>query len=97
MLSRKPFIKGYKIDRVKLEQTYGRRPDDPENTRFLPIWKKFPLPFKYLATGEEPDGHVSLVVVLEDSYDRESLEKKDIPPLGDVYEKVFTAEMWDRH
>jgi hypothetical protein len=91
------FIKGYKIDFTKLEQTYGRRPDDPENTRFLPIWKKFPLPFKYIETGKEVDGHIALVMVLEDGYDRESLEKKEIPPLGGVYAKVFTAGIWVRH
>ncbi|KAH8997399.1 hypothetical protein EDB92DRAFT_1420381 [Lactarius akahatsu] len=67
------FIKGYKIDRVKLQQTYGNQPDDPQNTRFLPIWEHFPLPFKYLASIEE-NGDLTLVMVLEDGYDRKSLE-----------------------
>jgi hypothetical protein len=47
------YIKGYKIDFAKLEQTYGRRPNDRKY--FLSIWKKFPLPFKYLETGMEAD------------------------------------------
>ncbi|KAH9178819.1 hypothetical protein EDB89DRAFT_1901595 [Lactarius sanguifluus] len=87
------FIKGYKIDRVKLQQAYGNRPDDPQNTRFLPIWEHFPLPFKYLASIEE-NGDLTLVMVLEDGYDRKSLEGKDIPLLGGVYETVFTPGVW---
>jgi|ERR1700733_1715377 len=91
------FIKGYKIDRTKLQQTYGSRPDDPENTRFLSIWKQFPLPFKYLGNGKEPNGQLALVMVLEDGYDRKSLEKKDLPPLSGVYDGVFTPGIWIRH
>ncbi|KAH9044585.1 hypothetical protein EDB85DRAFT_1885056 [Lactarius pseudohatsudake] len=90
------FIKGYKIDRVKLQQTYGNRPDDPQNTRFLPIWEHSPLPFKYLASIEEENADLTLVMVLEDGYDRKSLEGKDIPLLGGVYESVFTSGVWVR-
>lgn len=91
------FIKGYKIDHAKLEQNHGRRPDDPDNLRFLPLWKKFPLPYKYLGLGREPDGGVVLVMVFEDAFDRESLERIDIPPLGAVYERVFTQGIWVHH
>jgi hypothetical protein len=56
------FIKGYKVDGAKLKKTYGRREDDPENTRFLSIWKQFPLDYKYIEAGEAPDGHIALVV-----------------------------------
>ena len=90
------FIKGYKIDRAKLEKTYGNRKDDPENTRFLSIWKQFPLPYKYIEAGEEPGGHIALVVVLADGYDREKLEAFDMPPLSSTYEKVFTPGIWTR-
>jgi hypothetical protein len=88
------YIKGYKIDRDKLKAMYGSREDDPENTRFLPIWEKFPLPFKYLGNGMEPDGDNSLVLVLEDAYDRESLENTVIPSLSAPYTKVFTSGIW---
>jgi len=97
MSDSKVFIKGYKIDRTKLQQIYGSRPDDPENTRFLSIWKHFPLPYKYIENGKESDGQVALVVVLEDGCDRESLERKDMPPLSGVYERVFTPGIWTRH
>jgi hypothetical protein len=76
------FIKGYKVDRAKLETTYGKRENDPENTRFLTIWKQFPLDYEYIEAGEEPDGHIALVVVLADGYDRERLEGLDIPCLS---------------
>ena len=52
MSGREFYIKGYKIDYTKIEQTYGRRPDDPENTRFAVLWEKFPLPFKDIETGK---------------------------------------------
>ena len=91
------FIKGYKIDHTKLEKTYGKREDDLENTRFCSIWKQFPLDYLYIETGEEPDGHIALVVVLADGYDRERLEGLDMPSLGGAYEKVFTPGIWIRH
>jgi hypothetical protein len=91
------FIKGYKIDYAKLEKTYGNREDDPENIRFMAIWKEFPLPFKYIESGQEPGGHIALVVVLADGYDREELEGFDMPPLSATYEKVFTPGIWIRH
>ena len=91
------FIKGYKVDRAKLEKTYGKRENDPENTRFLSIWKQFPLDYEYIEAGEEPDGHIALVVVVADGYDRERLEGLDMPCLSSVYEKVFTPGIWTRH
>ena len=42
----------------------------------------------------EPDGSVALVLVLEDEYDRERLEKMDIPSLTAPYTKVFTPGIW---
>ena len=74
------FIKGYKVDREKLAKCYAHREDDPENTRFLPIVALFPREsYKYIETGEEPDGHISFVVVLEDEFDKSSLEKMPMP------------------
>ena len=91
------FIKGYKIDHAKLEKTYGKREDDPGNTRFLPIWKQLPLDYKYIESAEESDGHIVLVVVLADRYDREELEALAIPPLSGPYEKVFMLGIWTRY
>jgi len=91
------YIKGYKVDLAKLTETYGSRPDDPENSRFLAIWEKFPLPFKYLGNGKEPDGHIALVMVIEDGDDRDCLEAKNIPSLGYPYDSVFTPGVWIRH
>ena len=90
------YIKGYKVDRDKLKAKYGSREDDPENVRFLSIWQKFPLHFKYLGNGRESDGSIALVLVLEDGYDRESLEQAVIPPLTTPYTKVFTPGIWVR-
>jgi hypothetical protein len=88
------YIKGYKVDGDKLKMKYGSREDDPENTRFLSIWEKFPLHFKYLGNGRESDGSIALVLVLEDGYDRESLEQTVIPSLTAPYTNVFTQGVW---
>jgi hypothetical protein len=90
------YIKGYKVDRDKRKATYGSREADPENTTFLAIWEKCPLDFKYLGDGKESDGKTALVLVLEDGYDKESLEKTVIPSLTAPYTKVFTAGIWVR-
>ncbi|KAF8346665.1 hypothetical protein F5887DRAFT_1073335 [Amanita rubescens] len=85
------YIKGYlKVDKDRLKAKYASREDDPEYTRFLGIWQKFPLPFKYLEVRWEPDGNTALVLVLEDDDDRECLEKTDILSLGEPYTQVFT-------
>ena len=73
---------------------YGSWEDDLENTRFLAIWEKFPLNFKYLASARELDGKIALVLVLKDGYNEESLKKTDIPSLIAPYTKVFTAGIW---
>ena len=90
----KLYMKGYKVDGDKLKAMYGTQEDDPENIRFLAIWEKFPLPFKYLGDGLEPDGDIALVLVLEDGYDREGLEKTIILSLDAPYTKVFTPGIW---
>ncbi len=53
--------------------------------------------YEYIEAGEEPDGHIALVVVLADGYDRERLEGLDMSCLSGVYEKVFTPGIWTRH
>jgi hypothetical protein len=88
------YIKGYKVDRDKIRMEYGTREDDPENIRFLAIWEKFPLPFKYLGNGREPDGSLALVLVLENAYDRESLEQTVMPSLTAPYTDVSTPGVW---
>ncbi|SRR6266702_3701465 len=82
------FIKGYKIDHDKIRSLRHRK-DDPQNVRFLSLWRKFPLPFLYLATGKEPGDHVSLVVVLADGYDREALDRVPMVDLSEPYTKIF--------
>ena len=35
------YIKGCKVDREKLLNNFTPRPDDPENLRFMGLWKEF--------------------------------------------------------
>ena len=79
---------------------YGHREDDPKNTRFLPIVALFPREsYKYIETGEEPDGHISLVVVLEDEFDKSSLEKMPMPDFdlrgaGEIMTEGVWPKFW---
>jgi hypothetical protein len=53
------YLKGYKIDRLKILE-FPTLPDDPQNLRYLWLWKEFPLPFLYLAVGRDSVGEKSL-------------------------------------
>jgi hypothetical protein len=53
-----------KVDCTKLERTYGKQEDNPENTRFLSSLKQFLLNYEHLEAGEEPDGHIAMVMIL---------------------------------
>jgi hypothetical protein len=90
------FIKGYKIDQAKLSKHFPR-PDDPHNKRFLSIWEYFPYDFLYVGGGEDPQGHIDIVVVLADGPNREDLEKTLMPDLSEPYTKVFTPGIWVRY
>ena len=85
------FIKGYKVDRAKLKQTY------PDTAEFMSIWKKSPIRYKYFELVSDSDGDVALIMVFEDAYDRESLEKTDIPPLAPALAGIFPLGMRIRH
>ncbi len=92
------FIKGYKVDREKLAKRFGHREADPENTRFLPIARLFPREsYKYIAAGEEPDEHISLVVVLEDGPDKSSLENSPMPDFDQKGAgEILTEGVWSK-
>ncbi|KAH9008585.1 hypothetical protein EDB83DRAFT_2323029 [Lactarius deliciosus] len=85
------FIKGYKIDRAKLLANFGSTEKDPENVRFLELWKHFPEPFLYIAPGEEPEGNLSLVVVLADGDDKDALEQGSGSNTDDVEKRKCEA------
>jgi hypothetical protein len=91
------YIKGYKADREKLLNNFPTRPDDPENVRFMSLWQKFPTEFLYLASGKEPEGRISLVVVLADGYDKEKLEQVPMVDLSEPYTKNFTPGIWVKY
>jgi len=96
MGSGKCYIKGYKVDRVKLLENFIPTREDPENVRYMGLWEKFPVPFLYLASGVEPEGGISLVVVLAEGYNESEVEKKTIVEFSEPYTKVFTMGMWVR-
>jgi hypothetical protein len=91
------FIKGYKIDQEKLRETFGSQPEDPHNTRLWDLWEYFPHEFLYVGGGEDPEGHIDIVVVLACGTDREELEKQPIVHLSEPYTSVFTPGIWVRY
>jgi len=95
MYHEETFIKGYKIDIDKITQRYGTREDDPDNSRFLSIWKAFPHPFLDLGGGLEND-HLCVVVVLAEGLTREELEETPIVTLEEPYTDFFTPGIWIR-
>ena len=91
------YIKGYKVDREKLLNNFTPLPDDLQNVRYMCLWQKFPTEFLYLASGKEPEGRISLVVVLADGYDKEKLEQVPIVDLREPYTKIFTPGIWAKY
>ncbi|KAI9432686.1 hypothetical protein H4582DRAFT_2191640 [Lactarius indigo] len=90
--------KAITIDRDKLHANFGSTEEDPENVRFLYLWKHFPSPFLYLAPEKEPEWNdICLVVVLEDGYDRAALEQEPIVELSESYTTVFTPGIWVKY
>jgi hypothetical protein len=87
------YLKGYKIDRLKILE-FPTLPDDPQNLRYLWLWKEFPLPFLYLAVGRDSVGEKSLVVVMADGHNREEVEQTDVEELTEPYTTVFTPGIW---
>ena len=96
MLEEDLYIKGYKIDRLKILHNFPTRPDDPQNLRLLWLWKQFPADFLYLATGRDEEGEDNLVVVLADGHNREEVEHTPMVELAEMYFEVFTPGVWVR-
>ena len=92
------YIKGYKIDREKLLNNFTPRPEDPQNTRMMLLWREFLTEFLYLARGKEPDGRFSLVIVLAEGHDKEKLEQEPMVDLThEPYSKIFTPGIWVKY
>jgi hypothetical protein len=76
------FIKGFKIDRAKINKHFKRTENDPTNARLLfGINNWVPIEaYKYIGVGIEPDGDFCSVFTLEDGYDKAALERMPMPP-----------------
>ncbi|KAM6502770.1 hypothetical protein JOM56_002747 [Amanita muscaria] len=96
------FLKGFKIDRAKLEEKFGYHPttEDPQNMRYdKRIIGLLPrTSYKYIGAGLEEDDDVCLVVVMADGRDKEELEKMDMPfcekMLAQAAKSVLTPGVW---
>lgn len=56
------------------------------------------IAYKYVGRGVESDGHLNLVVVIEDGRDEEASKKGNVEPedeiLGGIAEDVLTPGIW---
>ncbi|KAF8623890.1 hypothetical protein AX15_006145 [Amanita polypyramis BW_CC] len=93
------YIKGYKLDRQKIRAVFKRKDGESEESYdfkwIKPIINSIPeTPYSYVGNGLELDGHLNLVLVLEDGYDEAALGASDVQiletlPQGSL--KVLTA------
>ena len=96
------YIKGYKLDRQKIRATFKREDNEPEKIYDFawvrPIIDSIPeTAYKYVGNGLEPDGHLNLVLVIEDGYDEAALKASEVQrpemlPVGSL--KVLTPGVW---
>ena len=103
-LKRTLYIKGYKVDREKIRDTFPREAHEPEETYefawYRPIINNIPeSSYKYFGCGLEADGRYILVLVIEDGYDLSKMEigvEHVKPPktLPQEALKVLTFGIW---
>jgi len=97
------FLKGFKLDRKKIRHQFPREENEPEGNYEL-SWYPVILDcipataYKYIGLGVESDGHLNLVVVIEDGRDegvlkQGSLETND-ETLAKIAEDVLTPGIW---
>jgi hypothetical protein len=94
------FLKGFKIDRGKLEKRgYFPTDEDPQNTRYYKrIIGLLPrTSYKYIGAGLEEDD-MCLVIVMADGWDKEELQKMNMPfcekMLAQAAKSVLTPGVW---
>jgi hypothetical protein len=97
------FLKGFKLDREKIRRQFPREGDEPEGsyemTWYSAILDCIPeTAYKYVGCGVKSDGHLNLVVVIEDGCDEEALKKESAEPkdeiLAKIAEDVLTPGIW---
>jgi hypothetical protein len=94
------FLKGFKIDRKKLLEYCYPTEEDPENTRYYgDIIGILPrTSYKYIGAGFEEDGEFCLIVVMEDGWDKDELQKMEMPFCEEMLVKasksVLTEGVW---
>lgn len=86
MPKRTLYIKGYKLDRQKIRAVFKRKDGESEESYDVkwirPIINSIPeTAYSYVGNGLEPDGHLNLVLVLEDGYDEAALKASDVRTL----------------
>jgi hypothetical protein len=95
------YIKGYKLDHQKIRSQFPKEGPEGETnyelSYHIPIINTIPeTAYKYVGCGVESDGDLSLVLVLEDGYDRTALESVVTTP--DAFPKaslsVLTLGIW---
>jgi len=85
MTKRTLYIKGYKLDRQKIRNTFPREEHEPDENYEL-AWYRLIVEgipetaYKYVGCGVEPDGHLNLVLVLDDGYDKLKMKEISVKP-----------------
>jgi hypothetical protein len=101
MAKRMLYLKGYKLDRQKIRSRFPREDyeseDNYELNYYKPIITHIPeTAYKYVGCGVESDGHLNLVLVLEDGYDQTALDGIITTPdtLPEASLNVLTPGIW---
>jgi hypothetical protein len=85
MIKRILYIQGYKLDPQKIRHTFPREEHEPDETYeftwYQPIIELIPeTAYKYVGCGVEPDGHLNLVLVLNEGNDEAKMKERGISP-----------------
>ena len=102
MAKRTIYIKGYKLDRQKIRNMFPREEHEPDENYEL-AWYRLIVEgipetaYKYVGCGVEPDGHLNLVLVLDDGYDKLKMQEIGVKPLETLPQQalqLLTPGIW---
>lgn len=93
------YLKGYKLDMSKINQTFNVQPPNWPDDWVIPIIECIPRDaYIYIGNGYEKDGTLNVMIVIETGHDEKQLMKSSVTAsdetLADVGRRVSTPAIW---
>ncbi|KAF9479924.1 hypothetical protein BDN70DRAFT_878228 [Pholiota conissans] len=77
------FLKGYRVDTDKIAQMFDMPRSRALDYKPMIVRNINRGSYKYIGTGYEPDGHINMMIVMDDGYNAAELMRTPMPPSED--------------